>query len=265
MRDLKIAIIGCGNIGSSIANGLIADKDFKAKNLTLTKRNLTSLEGLKKAGVNLTSDNIEAVKNSNIIIIGVKPYMVKEVIAEIREHIDNKKHTVISLATGFTTDALHDNLKIDVPIYRVMPNIAAEINESMTCVCHKFANEEQNNEVEWILNKIGKTLFIKEDLMEAATVLGACGIAYALRFIRGMIQGGIQIGFDAKTANAIVNQTVKGAAELLIKNGKHPEVEIDKVTTPKGYTIIGLNEMEHQGFSSSLIKGILASYNKIEK
>jgi len=263
MRDLKIAIIGCGNIGSSIANGLIADKDFKASNLTLTKRNLTSLESLKKAGVNLTSDNIEAVKNSNIIIIGVKPYMVKEVISEIREHIDNKKHTIISLATGFTTDALHDNLKTDVPIYRVMPNIAAEINESMTCVCHKFANEEQNNE--WILNKIGKTLFIKEDLMEAATVLGACGIAYALRFIRGMIQGGIQIGFDAKTANAIVNQTVKGAAELLIKNGKHPEVEIDKVTTPKGYTIIGLNEMEHQGFSSSLIKGILASYNKIEK
>lgn len=265
MRDLKIAIIGCGNIGTSIANGLIADRDFKAENLTLTNVNLSLLESLKKSGVNITSDNIEAVKKSNIIIIAVKPYMVKEIIAEIRDNIDTKKHTIISLATGFTTDALHDNLKTDVPIYRVMPNIAAEINESMTCVCHKFANEEQNKEVEWILNKIGITLFIKEDLMEAATVLGACGIAYALRFIRGMIQGGIQIGFDAKTANAIVNQTVKGAAELLIKNGKHPEVEIDKVTTPKGYTIIGLNEMEHEGFSSSLIKGILASYNKIEK
>lgn len=265
MRDLKIAIIGCGNIGQSIANGLIADKEFKAKNLTLTKRNLTSLESLKKAGVNITSDNIEAVKNSDIIIIGVKPYMVKDILVEIREHIDNKKHTVISLATGCTTAELHENLKTEVPTYRVMPNIGAEINESMTCVCHKFANEEQNNEVEWIFNKIGVTLFIKEDLMEASTILGACGIAYVLRFIRGMIQGGIQIGFDAKTANTIVSQTVKGAAELLIKNGKHPEVEIDKVTTPKGCTIIGLNEMEHQGFSSSLIKGILASYEQIAK
>jgi pyrroline-5-carboxylate reductase len=101
--------------------------------------------------------------------------------------------------------------------------------------------------------------------MESATILGACGIAYVLRFIRAMIQGGIEVGFDAKTANTIVNQTVKGAAELLIRNGSHPEAEIDKVTTPKGVTIVGLNEMEHSGFSSALIKGIVTSYQKIEK
>jgi pyrroline-5-carboxylate reductase len=108
-------------------------------------------------------------------------------------------------------------------------------------------------------------MIIDEELMQSATILGACGIAYALRFIRAMIQGGIQIGFDAKTASAIVNQTVKGAAELLIERKEHPENEIDKVTTPKGCTIVGLNEMEHNGFSSSLIKGIVASYEKIEK
>ena len=99
--------------------------------------------------------------------------------------------------------------------------------------------------------------------MQSATILGACGIAYVLRFIRAMIQGGIQIGFDSKTASEIVTQTVKGAASLLIEKNEHPEFEIDKVTTPKGCTIVGLNEMEHNGFSSSLIKGIVASYNKI--
>jgi len=97
------------------------------------------------------------------------------------------------------------------------------------------------------------------------TVLAACGIAYALQFIRASTQGGIQIGFDAKTANLIAAQTVKGAAELLLKLNRHPEEEIDKVTTPKGCTIAGLNEMEHQGFSSSLIKGIVTSYDKIGK
>ena len=101
--------------------------------------------------------------------------------------------------------------------------------------------------------------------MDSATVLGACGTAFAMRYIRANIQGGIEIGFDAKTASLIASQTIKGAAELLLTNGTHPEFEIDKVTTPKGCTIAGLNEMEHQGFSSSIIKGVAASYDKIVK
>ena len=101
--------------------------------------------------------------------------------------------------------------------------------------------------------------------MDAATVLGACGTAFAMRYIRANIQGGIEIGFDAATASLIAAQTVKGAAELLLQKHSHPEEEIDKVTTPKGCTIAGLNEMEHQGFSSSLIKGIATSFNKIQK
>jgi len=117
--------------------------------------------------------------------------------------------------------------------------------------------------VQSLFDELGATVEIKEELMEAATVLGACGIAYVLRFIRAMVQGGIQIGFDAKTASKIVNQTVRGAADLLISGNEHPEELIDKVTTPKGCTIVGLNEMEHQGFSSSLIKGIVTSYGKI--
>jgi pyrroline-5-carboxylate reductase len=114
-----------------------------------------------------------------------------------------------------------------------------------------------------LFNTLGETLIIDEKLMESATILGACGIAYVLRFMRAMIQGGIEVGFDSKTATKIVSQTIKGAAELIIQNGTHPEEEIDKVTTPKGCTIVGLNEMEHSGFSSALIKGIVTSYEKI--
>jgi pyrroline-5-carboxylate reductase len=122
---------------------------------------------------------------------------------------------------------------------------------------------ERLSYVQELFNQLGKVVVIDEKLMDAVTVLGACGIAYALRYIRANIQGGIEIGFDAATASLIAAQTVKGAAELLIKTGRHPEQEIDKVTTPKGCTIAGLNEMEHQGFSSSLIKGISASFDKI--
>jgi pyrroline-5-carboxylate reductase len=146
-----------------------------------------------------------------------------------------------------------------------MPNISSSVGKSVSCICHSGAKADEIETVKNLFDNVGTTMTIDEDLMQSATILGACGIAYVLRFIRAMIQGGIQIGFDAATASAIVNQTVKGAAELLIERHQHPEFEIDKVTTPKGCTIVGLNEMEHNGFSSSLIKGIVASFDKIEK
>jgi len=133
----------------------------------------------------------------------------------------------------------------------------------MTCICASEADHDQRAYVTSLFNQLGKTVNIEEKLMDAATVLGACGTAYAMRYIRANIQGGIEIGFSASVASLIAAQTVKGAAELLLTKNTHPEQEIDKVTTPKGCTIAGLNEMEHQGFSSSLIKGIVTSYKKI--
>jgi len=133
----------------------------------------------------------------------------------------------------------------------------------MTCLAHDGATASQINYVQQLFDVLGKTVMIDEKLMDAATVLGACGTAYAMRYIRANIQGGIEIGFDAATASLIAAQTVKGAADLLLQKNTHPEYEIDKVTTPKGCTIAGLNEMEHQGFSSSLIRGVVASYKKI--
>ena len=166
-------------------------------------------------------------------------------------------------ATGVTIEMLRNYTGEKVSLVRAMPNTAIAIQESMTCLCFDKINLDRLEYVQELFNQLGKVVVIDEKLMDAATVLGACGIAYALRYIRANIQGGIEIGFDAATASLIAAQTVKGAAELLIKTGRHPEQEIDKVTTPKGCTIAGLNEMEHQGFSSSLIKGISASFDKI--
>ncbi|OPZ19287.1 MAG: Pyrroline-5-carboxylate reductase [Bacteroidetes bacterium ADurb.BinA245] len=146
-----------------------------------------------------------------------------------------------------------------------MPNTAIAIQQSMTCISHQQAAGNDVEFVKELFAKLGKVVTIDEKLMDASTILGACGTAYALRYIRASIQGGIEIGFDAATASLIAAQTAKGAAELLLVKGSHPEQEIDKVTTPKGCTIAGLNEMEHQGFSSSLIRGIVASYKKIAK
>lgn len=265
LANLKIAIIGCGNLGTSIANGLLMRSDFDPKNLTLTKRNTASLAEFVARGVTVISDNVVAAQHADLVILGVKPYNVGAILKEISPVLDSDKQIIISLATGITLSEMYQLIDPSTVAFRAMPNIAADIQESITCICHQNAQATQVSLVKELFDAIGFTISIDENLMEAATVLGACGIAYVLRFMRAMIQGGIQIGFDAVTASKIVNQTVKGAAELMIQKNIHPEAAIDKVTTPKGCTIVGLNEMEHQGFSSAMVRGVIASFEKIEK
>ncbi len=264
MKNSKIAIIGGGNLGAAIAEGLIKSKFIDANKITVTKRNLDPILHLKSLGASITSNNAEAIQNSDVIIVALKPYNVREILEGLKNNFDPKKHIIISVVTGVFLKELAAIVG-DVPIFRAMPNTAIAIQESVTCLCQQGASKDQQQYVSELFDQLGITIPIDEKLMDAATVLGACGIAYALRFIRAATQGGIEIGFDAKTANLIAAQTVKGAAELLLKLNRHPEEEIDKVTTPKGCTIVGLNEMEHQGFSSSLIKGICASFDKIVK
>lgn len=265
MKTDKVAIIGAGNLGKSIIQGLIDTNSFPLENITATKRNLKDLQHFEEKGIHITSDNLSAVSTSELLIVALKPHNILAVLKELAPNINPEKHIIVSLATGISIAQIRESIGKDLPIYRAMPNTAADVQESLTCICSEDLDKKRNEKVKSFFNAIGSTIQINEDLMEAATVIGACGIAYVLRFIRAMIQGGIEIGFDANTATKIVTQTVKGASELLIQREEHPEFEIDKVTTPKGCTIAGLNEMEHNGFSSALIKGIVTSYKKIEK
>lgn len=260
----KIAIIGGGNLGTAIAEGLIKSKFCKPADITITKRNTATLKNLSDKGVKITNDNTSAVRNSELVILAVKPFQVSDVLNGFKKEL-TAKHILSSVVTGVLIQDIENIIKKKLPVCRVMPNTAIAIQESMTCLSFNNASEAQINFVKDLFANLGKVVVIDEKLMDAATVLGACGTAYAMRYIRANIQGGIEIGFDSATANLIAAQTVKGAAELLLQKGTHPEQEIDKVTTPKGCTIAGLNEMEHQGFSSSLIKGIATSYNKIVK
>ena len=260
----KIAIIGGGNLGSAIAEGLLKSKFCKPSDIIITKRKVTTLQKLVDKGVHVTSNNADAVRNSELIILAVKPYQVSDVVNSFKTEL-TQKHFLVSVITGVLITDIEEIINKKLPVFRAMPNTAIAIQESMTCLSFTNAAATQINFVKKLFSTLGKVTVIDEKLMDAATVLGACGTAYAMRYIRANIQGGIEIGFDAATANIIAAQTVKGAAELLLQKGTHPEQEIDKVTTPKGCTIAGLNEMEHRGFSSSLIKGIAVSYNKIAK
>ena len=259
---MKIAIIGGGNLGSAIAAGLLKSNFCGADNITVTKRNIATLAWLQEKGINISTNNIEATAEADVIILAIKPFQIKEILEEIASGL-SENQLLISVVTGISLDEIKSIVGNDVSVVRAMPNTAIAIQESITCLSSDKINIDKLKYTESLFAALGKTVVIDEKLMNAATVLGACGTAYAMRYIRASVQGGIEIGFDAATASLIAAQTVKGAAELLLTTKTHPEQEIDKVTTPKGCTIAGLNEMEHQGFSSAIIKGIAASFHKI--
>ena len=265
MKLENVTILGGGNLGIAIARGLAKSNFIDPGKITVTRRRIHLLYPLEGEGISITSDNVRASKEGQVLILAVQPRQIKGLLEEILPVLNPKKHILVSVITGVTIDKLREMTGPDFPIFRAMPNTAIAIQESMTCISTDSGNEAQKELISSIFNKLGKSLLVEEILMDAATVLGASGIAFAMRYIRAQSQGGIEIGFDAAEAQMIAAQTVKGAAGLLLTRGRHPEGEIDKVTTPQGCTIAGLNEMEHQGFSSALIKGISTSYKKISK
>jgi len=261
----NLAILGTGNIGSAIAKGFILSSMIKPEQIILTRRKTKLLSAFEKKGCIISDDNCEAVKKSEIIIIAVPPQQIKELLQKINSDLNPKKHIIISVVSGVTTSEILRLIKKQVQVVRAMPNIASAIRESMTCIASDTASNETIQYAKKIFDYVGKTFIISEEKMVPATALGACGIAFFLRAIRAASQGGIEIGFHSYEAIPMAAQTAKGAAALVLNMDNHPEMEIDKVTTPEGCTIAGLNEMEHQGFSSAMIKGITISADKAEK
>jgi pyrroline-5-carboxylate reductase len=264
MKNQTFSIIGGGNMGSAIAEGLIKSGLFQPNQIIISDIRQKHLDHLKDKGVMVVSDNVEAVKKATIVLLAIKPYHANQILTEIKSSLDPAKQLLLSIAAGVTLSQIQEVVGT-MPIFRIMPNTAISIQESMTCIAVLNVTETQKEQVVNIFNHLGKTVVINEDLINAATVLGSCGTAFALRFLRASMQGGIEIGFNSELAQLISAQTALGAAKLILESGRHPEQEIDKVTTPQGITIVGLNEMEHQGFSSALIKGVITSYGKLKK
>jgi len=258
----KIAILGAGNIGTAIATGLVNSGKYDASSIALTRRRIMMLEPFKEKGFYVTKSNEEAIKRSEVIILAVEPSQIKDLLKQIESFLNSEKHLVISVISGVEIAYMKSILGDKINVVRAMPNTAIAIGESMTCICTDNGNTEILDTATEIFNTVGKTVSILEEQMTAATALCACGIAFFLRSIRAASQGGIEIGFHAHEALKMASQTAKGAASLLADKDNHPEFEIDRVTTPRGCTIAGLNEMEHSGFSSAMIKGILHSAKK---
>jgi pyrroline-5-carboxylate reductase len=257
---MKIHIIGGGNLGVSVALGIA--RFSKNNQVTITRRNTASILYLEELDITVSKDNKHQIKEADVIILTIKPYQVDTVLAEILPVISNK--VIASAVSGLSIESLQNKIGNTHHAIRIMPNIAAQFGASATCIAFNEKDKENAQNVVALFQDLGTAPIIDEKLMDAATVLAASGTAFALRYIRASMQAGIEIGFDWQTALAISAQTVKGAAEMIMEENIHPEQLIDRVTTPQGCTIAGLNEMEMHGFSSSLIRGIKTSLKQIK-
>ena len=254
---MKIAIIGGGNMGASIAAGIAAAGVVAPQRITVShlKKGLTLPEGIM-----LTRDNAQAVSGADLIIAAVKPWLMEQVLREIAPHIDPAAQAVASVAAGIDFAQMERWLGTPSPVlFRIVPNTAVEIARGVTFIARKGAGDRFRGEVRSIFEALGSVYEVEERQIRAVTALSSCAIAYALRYIDASAQGGRLLGIEESEALKIVMDTVEGAVCLLKAHGSTPQQEIERVTTPGGITLRGLDAMEKGGFSAAVISGLKAS------
>ncbi len=233
-----------------------------AAEITVTARHQSTLNKYKEYNISTSLSNTEAIKGADIIVLAVKPWLLEGVVNEIIPHINADSQIIVSMAPGVSPEEFcswFNSAGCKPQIAYVIPNTAIEVGQSMTFIIPVNMNDENCNKLKAIFSKAGSAMVIEQRLLGAATSLASCGIAYAFRYIRAAAEGGVELGFFAKDATQIVAQTVMGAAVMIQEHASHPEAEIDKVTTPGGLTIKGLNAMEEAGFTNAVIKGLKAN------
>lgn len=254
-------------MGGAIACGLAASGHCSEGEIVCSNPTTAKLEKLKQQYdiIATTTNNVEAAKDADIVVLAVKPWLAEDVMQEITASFDAPEKILVSVVAekSFATlRAWLSNAKCQPAIFRVIPNTAISVGESMTFVAEDGATTAQRELIMEIFSLMGEAMLVSEKILEVGMVLASCGIAFALRYVRAAAEGGVELGVPAAQATRIVAATLKGAAELLLRNESHPEQEIDKVTTAGGITIKGLNEMEHAGFTSAVIRGLKASAGK---
>jgi len=265
---MKLTIIGSGNMGSAIVRGLIQGTVFKPEDITVIDVQQAPLDALKKEypALNVVMGNFNSVAEADIILLAVKPWLIHDIIMDIKFKMDYRKQILISIAGGITIEDIESSLakypdaSDELPaIFRIIPNTAIAIRKSMTLITSKRTSPEQENLLLKIFNELGDAVMIDESKFVAGTALTSCGIAYLFRYVRAATLAGIEMGLYPKEAQNMIINTMLGAAELLKATGNHPETEIEKVTTPGGLTIKGLNELEAKGFSNAIVSAMKVS------
>ena len=251
---MKLTIIGGGNMGSAIAKGLTKSQNDNLK-VALSDPSFAKNKPDLDASVEIFSNNLLALNGADAVLFAVKPWVLPIVAEELKGC--DLPDIIISIVAGNGTERLSDLFGEDKQIFYVIPNTAIINGKGMSFITPRNASQENIELIKSLFAQLGEATVIEERLMGAATALSSCGIAYAYKYIQACVQAGVQLGFKPEEAQRYAVATVEGAMSMLHSNETSPQKEIDRVTTPGGMTIRGINKLEETGFVSSVIQSII--------
>lgn len=249
-------------MGGAMLDGFLRSDSFSPSDISISNPHTDRLAPYAEQGVQVSADNRQAAAWGDVVFLVVKPWLVESVIEEISDVLDAQRQVLVIVAAGLKAEQVKSwveyNGKCPATFF-ALPNTAIAVGASMSFVTRVCGPVEAEQLVVKVFDAVGETMLVEARQFGAGMALASCGIAYAMRYVRAATEGGVELGFKADAAKDIVLQTIKGAALLLQHSGANPEAEIDKVTTPGGFTIRGLNAMEKEGFTNAVIEGLKRS------
>jgi pyrroline-5-carboxylate reductase len=259
----KLAVLGAGKLGGILLRAYLDQKLFTPKNVNATVRHEEKAAAIReKLGVNAATDNARAVREADIVLLGVKPQVVGEVLKEIKPEI-GKDTLLISVAASVPTSYIEQRLGDKVPVVRAMPNTCSAVGVGMTGICKgAHASAEHLEIAKALFNAVGRTVVVDEKNMDAVTGLSASGPAFAYIILESLAEAGVKVGLPRDVATLLAAQTMKGSASVVLETGDHPALLKDSVTTPAGCTIDGIMELEEGKLRVTLIKAVVKATHR---
>jgi pyrroline-5-carboxylate reductase len=259
LKGKKIAFVGGGKMAEALIKGLILSKTVKPNDISVSDVSKDRTKLLRsRYGVSVFSENIPAAHSSNVVVICVKPQIIKEVLAEIGPKI-REDQLIISIAAGITVKSIKKHVKRS-PVVRVMPNNPCLVGKGISAIARSAGVSSSHlKTVQTIFGSVGETVLVDESKMDAVTALSGSGPAFVYLFAEAMIEGGRAAGLSSADSDKLAVRTLLGSALTLIKSGKHPEELRKMVTSPGGTTQAGLEALEEKGFKTALISAIMSS------
>jgi pyrroline-5-carboxylate reductase len=263
LSDKKLAVLGTGKLGGILLRAYLKQELFSPKRVTATVKHAEKAAAMaKELGVSVTTDNRKAVSGADIVLLGVKPQVVGDVLKEIASEL-TEKTLVISVAASVPTSYIEQRLGGRVPVVRAMPNTPASVGCGMTGICRgAHAGAEHLETARAMFNAVGRTVVVDEKNMDAVTGLSASGPAFAYIILESLAEAGVKVGLPRDVSTLLAAQTMKGAASVVLETGDHPALLKDAVTTPAGCTIDGIMELEEGKLRVTLIKAVVKATSR---
>ena len=266
LPNVRVAVLGAGKMGGILLQALLKQNLFAAGQIHATVAHPEKAVALSTQwGVDVGTSNLEAVRQADLIIIGVKPYQVPDVMAEIRRALTKEK-TIISIAASVKTNAIEEAAGVPIGVIRAMPNTPSALGAGVAALCRgKFVTSAEMELAHRIFETVGRSVVVDEKHMDAVTGLSGSGPAYIYIIIESLAEAGVKVGLPRDVATQLAAQTTYGAAKMVLETGYHPALLKDAVTTPAGCTVDGILELEEGGLRVTLIKAVMRATERAKQ